>query len=53
MLVNGYKFEYMINAKVLISVENLAVPMDVPVDKTSRSTPRVSRMRLRGPNLSS
>ena len=52
VLVNGYKFEYIINAKVLISGENLAVPMDVPVEETSRSVPKVSRMRSRGLNLS-
>ena len=35
----------MINAKVLISGMNFAVPKDVPLEETSRSTSRVSRMR--------
>ena len=35
MLVRGYRFEYIINARVFISSENLEVLIDVPLEETS------------------
>ena len=44
MFVSGYKFEYIIKVRVFISSLNLEVPIDVPVEETSRFAPNVSRI---------
>ena len=53
VLVNGYRFEYIIKVRVFISSPNLKVPIDVLVDGSSRSAPKISRIWTTGANRSS
>ena len=53
MLVSGYRFKYIIKVKVFIFGRNLEVPIDVPVEETSRSASNVSRIWTTGTDLSS
>ena len=44
MLVSGYEFKYIIKVRVFNSNLNLEVPIDVPVEETSRFAANVSRI---------
>jgi len=52
VLDREYKFENMINMRLFISGPNLEVPIEVPVEETSQSAPKVSRISAIGANLS-